>query len=890
VRALRALLYRLGGLFHKDRRDREFSTEMESHLQLHIEENLHAGMNPQEARREAVMKLGGIEQTKEVYRDRRGLPALEVLLQDLRFALRMLRKNPGFTAVAILTLALGIGANAAIFTVVHAVLLRALPFPNANRLVQVQETVGREQANPVSYPNFLDWQAGNRGFEQMAAYTDAEFIVNVKEKSERILGENVTDAYFTVLGVHPVLGRTFLHDENQTPGTHAFAIIGYGFWQRVYGSDPLVVGKSVRVNNGDFTIIGVAPRGFHGFADDSEIWIPLTMRDVLWPETAQFHFLDSRDVHFLKTFAVLKPGVSLQQARADMATVAANLQQAYPKENAERGVLLIPAHDHFVGNLRTPLLVLLGAVGLVLMIACANVLNLFLTRTISRNRELAVRLSLGATFSRLLRQLLTESLLLALAGAAVGLAFAAWGLDALVPLLPITFPSFAAIHLDRSVLLFACALALAVGVLVGVLPTLGTSRMALSESLKEGSKASMGIRGRKLGGVLVAFEVALSLILLIGAGLLVQTVVRMLGADPGFRPDHLVSMRFYVPNRRFQDDAKNRFGPNLAQSIASIPGVQSAAVTFIDPFLWGGFSRGFTIEGHAPLTAAEIDEIAYQEIGPAFFHTMEIPLKSGREFTMRDDLKAPGRVIVNESFARRYWPGQNAVGKRLKYGPADSKYSWMEVIAVAGNSKFDSLRQIADTSPVVYGGLLQSEVIMNMSLIVRTQSDPAAMIGTLRDAIQRFDAEIPVYNVATLEQRMYENAAETRSYAILLGLFALVALTLAVVGIYGVISYWVGQRTQEMGVRMALGARQADVMRLVLWEGLRLTGAGILAGLLGAFFASRALQSMLFGVRPADPATFGALSALLLVVGLLACYIPARRATQVDPMVALRYE
>jgi putative ABC transport system permease protein len=592
----------------------------------------------------------------------------------------------------------------------------------------------------------------------------------------------------------------------------------------------------------------------------------------------------------MKTLGLLKPGISRDAALADMNTIAADLRRAYPKDNKDRSVILFPAREHFVRDLQKPLLVLLGAVGLVLLIACANVVNLILTRTISRNRELAVRLSLGASSSRLLRQLLTESLLLSFAGTALGLVLAGWGLGGLVRLLPVTLPSFAGIRLDVSVLIFSSILAAASGVFVGILPALGTSRISLAESLKEGAKGSMGARGRRPGSILVSAEVALSLILLIGAGLLLQSVVRMLTADPGFRADHLVTMRFYVPDRPFQGDGRNRFGPNLAESIAAVPGVQSAAATFIDPFLWSGFGRGYTIEGHEALTPAEIDQIFYQEIGPSFFATMEIPLKAGREFSMRDDLNARHRIVVNEAFARRYWPNQNAVGKRMKYGPVDSKSPWMEVIGVAGNSKFESLRQIAGATPVVYGPLLQSEVIMNTNLVVRTQGDAAAMIGALREAIQRFDPEVPVYHVATLVDRMRENAAEARSYAILLGLFALLALILAVGGIYGVISYWVTQRTQEMGIRMALGAHGNDVLALVLGEGLRLTIGGIVAGLAGAFAVTRALQTMLYDVRATDLATFGALSALLLLVGLLACYIPARRATQVDPMVALRYE
>ena len=815
---------------------------------------------------------------------------MNTLWQEVRYAVRGLLRNPGFTLVAVITLALGIGANTAIFTVVRGVLLQRLPFPNAERLVQVQETVGKAQGNPVSYPNFLDWKAQNHSFEELAAYADAEYIVNIRDKSERVLGEIVTDTYFPVLGIAPALGRTFLPEENRIPGARAVAVIGHGFWERVYGSDPQALGSSIRVNGANFTIVGVAPRGFRGFSDDSEVWIPLMMRDVLWPQVAQFHFLQTRDVHFLKVFGLLKTGVSLRNASADMSAISANLRQAYPEDNKDRSAVLFYARHHFVGGLRTPLLVSLGAVGLVLLIACANVVNLILARTVSRHRELAVRLSLAATNGRLLRQLLTESLLLALAGAALGLVLAGWGLDAFVPLLPLNLPSFAAIHLERYVLLFACFVAIGSGVLVGALPTLAMSRIELAEALKEGAKGGMGARSRRLGGVLVSAEVALSLILLVGAGLLGQSLIRMLTTNPGFRPDHLATMRFYVPDRPFRGDGRNRFGPNLAAFIAALPGVQSAAVTFIDPFLWSGFSRGYTIEGHEALTPTEIGETFYQEIGPDFFSTMGIPMKAGREFDMRDDLERPLRVVVNEAFARRYWPGKDPIAKRMKYGTADSKYPWMEVIGVAGNSKFDSLRQIADATPVVYSPLLQSEVIINMSLIVRTQGEAAGMIGTLREAVHHFDPEVPVYSVATLSDRMRDNASEARSYTILLTLFASLAMLLALVGIYGVVSYWVSQRTQEMGIRVALGALDRNVLLLVLKDGLRLTLAGIAAGLLGSLVVTRALQSMLFDVRATDPLTFAGTALLLTCVALLAAWVPAWRATRVDPLVALRYE
>ncbi len=825
----------LDATLRRSRLESEMDAELRFHMEAYTDDLVRGGVPLQEAMRRARLEFGGVERVKEEGREARGVNLTESLMQDVRYGARTLIKGPGFTIVAILTLALGIGANTAIFSLVRGVLLRGLPFRDATRILQIQETTGGGGRNPVSYPNYLDWKAQSHSFEEMAA----------------------------------------------SPMARAVAMISYGLWQRVYSSDPQVIGKRIRLNNFAYTIVGVAPRGFKGFSDSAEAWIPFMMRDAAWPEVAKFDFLHSRDVHFVKVLGRLHPGASIPSATTEMASIAANLQKAFPIENKERGISLWPAAEGLIGTFRTPLLVLSAAVGLVLLIACANVFNLLLARSVARNRELAVRLSLGATRARLLRQLVTESVLLSLLGAGAGIVLASWGTGALLRIMPVELPSFVSVRVDREVLLFGCGLALFTGLLLGLIPALGATRIAPAESLKECAKGSGGIRSRKTGGVLVAVEVAVCLVLLIGAGLLLQSVRRMLNADPGFKPDHLVTLRFYVPARNFERDGKNRFGPRLAEVIATVPGVQSAAVSFIDPFVWSGFSRGFTLEGHSPLSAAEMDEVYYQEIGPNFFHTMGIPLKAGRDLTTHDDLEAPGRVAVNEAFARRYWPQESALGKRLKYGPADSHYAWMEVVGVVGDSKFESLRQNADDSPVLYGALLQSEVIMNMSLVARTQSDPAAMIGTLREAIQRFDPEIPVYNVATIGDRMRGSVSVARSYATLLALFAGLALALAVVGIYGVISYWVTQRTHEMGIRMALGARSEDVLRLVIWEGISLMLAGVAAGALCALVVTRAMRSMLFEVSAADPWTYIALTALLLLVGAFAAYVPARRATRV---------
>ncbi len=891
MHALHTFLLRLRSVFRKASVEQDLDAELRAHLDLLTEENIRRGMSPEEARYAAKRQFGGVEQIKETLRARRGLPFVETFLQDIRFGLRMLAKNPGFTGVAVLTLALGIGANTAIFTVVKAVLLRPLPFRDPERLVSVRETVGRNrEPAPVAYPNFVDWRARNHVFEEMAAYSDSEFILNGHDRAERVFGEAVDDSYFPLLGVAALHGRTFSPEENRVPMKHAVALIGHGLWQRAYGSDTAVIGKTLRLNNFDYTIVGVLPKGFLGFSDQAEVWIPMMMRDAAWPQTAQFDFLHNRDIHFHKVLARLRPGISLEAARAEMAAIGASLAQVYPKDDGERGATVFPAKEGYTRAFRTPLLILLGAVGFVLLIACANVANLLLTRGASRQREIAVRLALGARPGRLVRQFITENLMLSTAGAVAGTVIAAQGLGFLLRVLPLSFPSFVRISLDSGVFSVTSALTVGIAVVLGFFPTLCCPAAGVGESLKEGAKGSSASFGQGIGRWLVVSEVALALVLMIGAGLLLKSFLRMMTADPGFRPDHLLTLRFYVPDRYAAGDARNRLGPELAEKISALAGVESAAVTFIDPFLWGGFQRGFSVEGHAPISNAEADSVYYQEVGPDYFRTMGIPIRQGRDFTMRDSLMAPHVIMVSEAFAKRYWPKQNAVGKRVKYGPADSPYPWMEVIGVAGDIKYNSLRQDPQAEPVFYGALLQSEVIINMSLIVRTRPAPEAMIGALRDAIQRIDPAIPVYNIATLDQRMREDSAETRSYALLLALFAALAVALAGVGVYGVLNYSVTRRTRELGIRLALGATPGDVRGLVIREAGRLALAGVAIGVAGALLLTRAMTSLLFEVRPFDPAVFFLLASALAILVVFACYAPARRAMRVDPVVALRYE
>jgi predicted permease len=868
----------------------ELDQDIRDYIERETQDNIERGMSPEEARYAAMRKFGNVTRVKEETWEVWSFVWLEQLFADTRFAARTLRKSPGFTAVVVLTLALGIGANTAIFSVVKAVLLRSLPFKDPAHLVRVNESVAKGGRSPVAYPNYMDWHAQNTVFQEMAAFGDCEMILNGKDKSDRVGCEQVSDTYFPILAVSAILGRTFAPEENAVPMKHAVALIGYGLWQRRFGSDPQILGKPIRLNDYEYTIIGVLPKGFLGYSDSAEVWIPMMMRDAAWPQVAKFDYLHTRDIHFHKVLARLKPGVSMAMAQTQMETIAAQLAKAYPKENSERGVLVTPASEDYVRSFRAPLLVLLGAVAFVLLIACANVTNLILTRSTVRDRELAIRLALGAGRGRLIRQFLTESLLLTLGGALAGVALAFWGLDLLVSVLPVTFPSFTHVRLDGGVLSFAFALAAAAALLLTVIPVLSFAQTDVNESLKESVKSSISLRGRQIGRLLIVSEVALALVLMIGAGLMLRSLAHLLEDNPGFRPDHLVTLRFYVPDRKFEGNGRNLFGPELAERIAHFPGVECAAATFVDPFLWGGFQRGFIVEGHAPISNAEADTVYYQEIGPNYFHTMGIPLLQGRDFSMRDSVSASGTVMVSESFAHRYWSGQDPIGKRIKYGAADSTSPWMQIIGVAGNIKYNSLRQDPEAEPVIYGALLQSEVIINMSLVVRTHSSPEAMLGPLREEIQRIDPAIPVYNVATLSERMRKDSAETRSYGLLLAVFAALAVVLAAVGIYGVISYWVTQRTREMGIRLSFGARPLDLHRLVIGEGVRLALAGIAVGALGAALVTRAMTSFLYGVKPFDPVLFITLAVGLTGLVILACYIPARRATRVDPMVALRYE
>jgi len=814
---------------------------------------------------------------------------MDSLWQDVRYALRLLSAKPAFTTIAVLTLALGIGANTAIFSVVNAVLLRALPYAEPDRLIFAAEKVGGN-AMPVSYPNFLDWRAGQSSFEKLVAYSADDLNVTGLDQSERVVGELVSDDYFELLGVTALRGRTFLAEENNNPGASPVAIVGHTFWQNQLGGDERVIGRTVKLNETEFTIVGVTSAGFKGFSGIADVWVPMMMRSALYPSTARFNFLGARDIHWHRVIGRLNPGVSLAAAQAEMDTVTSRLAKEYPQANEGRGAMLITARERLAGKNRTPLLVLLGAVVFVLLIACANVANLFLARAATRSREIAIRLALGASRGRIARQLITESLLVAGLGGIAGLLLAVWSVDLLVSIMPISLPSFATVGIDPRVLAFTSVISIATGLLMGVAPALQASNTGVNEALKESSRSIAGPRGRGLRGALVATEIAFALMLMIGAGLMLRSFGRMLATDLGFKSDHLVTLRIDVPSKKYQGDERQALGQRLIERVEALPGVDSVGATFIDPFVWSGINRGYSIEGKPPIDPAERDTVYYHNISPNYFHTMGIPFISGRDFTPSDNAQSRQVMIVSSSFARRYWPGEDSLGKRVRFGAENSTAPWITVVGVAGDMKFRSLRQDENAEPVVYTPLLQSEVVIGVSLIVRTKGDPSAMLATLRSEVQAFDPDFPVYSVATLENRLHEQAAETRSYALLLGLFAVLAMLLAAIGIYGVMAYSVAERTHEIGVRIALGAKPRDVQKLVVKQGMLITMIGMTAGLIGAFGLTRLMSALLFNVSPTDPATFAALALAVVAVALSACLIPARRAIRVDPMVALRYE
>jgi putative ABC transport system permease protein len=808
---------------------------------------------------------------------------MQTFLQNLRYGFRILLKNPAFTTVAVLTLAIGIGANTAIFSVVNAVLLGDLPYKEADRLAIIWETRPEESRNVASPANYLDWKEQNNVFTDLAGVADGRAVVVGDGEPEEIPLQYATTNLFTILGTEPLMGRTFLPEEGQENQPRVI-VISYGLWQRRFGGDSKIIGRHLNINRNDTTVVGVMPPRFEWFIKKgsltnkpAEIWSP-------WAMTNDFRLRRGR---YMTVVGRLKPGVTFPQAQAEMTTIGSRLEQQYHDFNANWGINVVPLRTQFTGEIRPALYVLVAAVGFVLLIACANVANLLLARAAARQKEIAIRVALGAKRRRVLLQLLTEGLPLALLGGLFGLLLAWWGTSLLVALSPPQLVDLSNVRINLTVLSFTLGVSLLTGLIFSLAPSLASARVDLNNSLKEGVKGGSATGGHRLRSLLVIAEVALALMLLVGAGLLIRSFDRLATVDPGFNAANILTMRVPLPTRKYDQDPKViSFFKRAIEQIRSLPGVESAGAINFLPFGGPGAGTNFEIEGLPKPAPGQEPNTSVCVTDKNYFNTMQIPLKSGRLFTDQEATEMRHVVVVNEALAKKYFPNENPIGKRIKIWMKDEP-DFTEIIGVVADSKDKALDR--EIEPMSYWP--QPELTYPfMTLVIRTQSDPASVAAGARKVIQDLDGEQPVADVRTMESLLSLSIARARFSALLLAVFAGVALVLSGVGIYGVISYTVAQRGHELGIRMALGAQAMDVVKLVLRNGMVLALVGVAIGLIGAFALTRVMTTLLFGVSPTDLTTFVAVSLLLILVALLACYIPARRATRVDPLKALRYE
>jgi putative ABC transport system permease protein len=814
---------------------------------------------------------------------------MQTLLQDLRQGLRAMAKNPSFTLVALFTLALGIGANTAIFSVVNAVLLRELPYPDSGRLVALRGVNDRngQSQRPLSYPDFEDLRAQSRSLEGAAVYNDDTATLTGIGEPLHLHNGVVSAALFKVLGVSPQLGRSFLPEED-APGTRV-AILSDRLWREKFGADPAVIGRALTLNGRTYTVVGVLPGTFQFplDSDPRDLWTTMGVYKVT--DDGDKPMTERRGAHWLQAIGRLKPGVPLAQANAELGGIAASLAKQYPDTNKYLNLRAEPALDAMVGDARQALWILLGAVGLVLLIACANVANLLLARSTARQREVAVRAALGASRARILRQLLTESILLALAGAVPGVLLAGWATRILSTVPSLQIPRLAEAAVDWRALLFTLAASLATAAIFGLVPALHAARFSLTGSLREGSRGSgESSRHTRLRSTLVVFEVSLALLLLIGSGLLVRSLVRILQVPPGFDPQGVIAFDLDLPGVRYgKPEQSAQFFRDLLPRLNALPGVVSASAVMPLPLSDNSMGTSFEIEGR-PMPKSELPGTQFRSIGLDYFRTMHIPLIAGRLFTASDTRSSTPVVIINQTLAQRFFPNENPIGKHIKPGVSDMGDSVMrEIVGVVGDVRHRRLWRALD--PESYAPYDQV-AIGGMTVVVRGAADPQALMPMVRSEVKKLDAELPLYEVRTLEDYVSGSVAQRRFTALLLGIFAVVAMLLAAVGLYGVISYGVAQRTHEIGVRIALGAESSDVLRLVVGQGLRLTILGVALGWLGALGISRFLSGLLYGVAGDDPATFAGVASVFVAVAMAACYVPARRAACVDPLVALRHE
>jgi putative ABC transport system permease protein len=800
---------------------------------------------------------------------------MRTLFQDLRYGARTLWKRPGFTLVAVLTLALGIGANTAIFSVVNAVLLKPLPYRDPARLVQVWEHKAREggEQDTISPQNFEDWRAQSSSFEAMSAYEYESFVLTGAGEPERVVGIKASSAFVDVLGVRPALGRGFLPGED-APGAGRVAVLSERLWRRRFGGRADALGQSVTLNGLSHTVVGVMPADFSFPSPRLDVWVPSV--DLSRP----------RGDHFMFGVARLKDGVSLGQAQGELDVIARRLGEQYPDTNRNGGVLLVPLQEELVGGARTALLVLLGAVLFMLLIACVNVANLLLARSAARRREFAVRAALGASRTRLVRQLLTESMLLSLAGGGVGFLLAVWGVDLILAAGAGAIPRASEVGVDSRAFFFTLAASALTGLLFGLAPALNFSAPDVNGALKEGGRgASAGRRQARSQGALVVAEIALALVLLVGGGLLLKSYARLRGVDPGFDAGRVLTARLDLPEVRYGERASQAdFARRALERLRALPGVEAAGVVNDLPLSGSRSSRSFDLDGREQSPTPQAD---YRKASPDYFRAAGIRLVRGRGFNEADDEAAPPVAVINEACARRYFAGEEPLGRRLIYSDGHGGQLKREVVGVVADVKHESLA--AQREPEVYVPFAQHPQ-GSMFFALRTAADPQALAAPLRKAVLELDGDLPVYSVMTMQQRVDSSVAPQRFNALLVAVFACAALLLAGVGVFGVMSFLVAERTHEIGVRLALGAGRADILRLVAGRGLRLALAGVALGIPVALALTRAMTRLLYEVTASDPLVFAGIALLLTSVALLACLVPARRATKVDPMVALRYE
>ncbi len=897
------LKLRLRALFHKNEVDNELDEELRFYLEKQTEQNVAQGMSPEEGAAAALRDFGGVEQAKEECRDARGVSVIEELWQDLRYGARMLLKNPGFTLIGVLTLALGIGANTAIFSVVYATLLRPLPYPESERLVWMSERAPNFPEMAISYPDFADWRAQQTVFEQIGVYNRGSYNLTGRGEPQRLDGAFLSADVFAALRARAAVGRVFNNDED-SPGANPVVVLSYGLWQSQFGGDAGIVNQVITLDGGAYTVIGVMPAGFAfpmglAFPMRVDCWTPVGLL-ASEPE------YQSRGNHpGLLGVARLKSGVTLKQARAEMDAIAARLEQQYPGSNRNIRVRIDPMLDTYVGDARRALWTQLGAVGLVLLIVCANVANLLLARAAARQKEIAVRAALGASRRRIAQQLLTESVLLAAVGGALGFLLARWGVPLILAIGGDSIPRAAEISLDTGMLAFTAVVAVLTGILFGLAPAWQASRADVQVVLKDAARSLMGARGWLRQALIVA-EVALTLLLLVGAGLLLRSFYRLQQVDAGFTHERVLSFKTVLPQRKYATGEQwIAFFQGLREKLRALPGVEEVAFASQFPLGKNRSQNNFFIEGQP---APPLNETLWMEVttaSPNYFRALGIRLLRGRYFTEQDNQEhlrgrdlsrlsewmrrnaALNAIIVDEEFARRHWPNVDPIGKRVRLyhpfmGPA------LTVVGVVARVKLARLNE--------QGGFVQAYLPWLQSprdgavVVIKTRLEPEILIAAARRQALALDPEQPIYHVRTLtEQRDISLAPERLNLTLLSG-FAAVALLLAAIGLYGVISYSVTQRTQEIGLRMAVGARSRDVLKLVIGQGMTLAVIGAVIGLLASLALTRLMTSLLFGVSATDPATFAIIALLLLGVALVACYMPARRATKVDPIIALRYE